>query len=386
MDCHLCGSADVTVVKAESALRFVTSDARPWQGEASFQVCGSCATIQKVTDGAWQTEIKSIYAGYDIYQQSGGIEQQSFQEKGISQARSKVILEKLFASAGLPSVGRLLDLGCGNGGLLASMGSVAPRWQLYGTELNRKYQSRIESLPGVAGFFAGPVGDLPWSDFDLVTLIHLVEHIPGAGGYLQETAGLLARSGVVFVECPNVEANPFDLTIYDHCTHFSPATFTALCRRAGLNVAAIATDWIGKEISAIVGPSLDGAEAMTPAQPAHDSIELLGRHLAWLVKLAAGTRRLAAGKQPFGIFGSSIAAAWCQHQTGGAAVFFVDEDPARIGQTFMGRPIFAIGDEPVASNVLICLPGPDATRISTRIGSKVEARRARYITPDEVLA
>ena len=380
--CHLCGSKDVDEVVPNFDVRFVTSDARPWPGRARLLVCNTCGTIQKATDALWQREVEEVYLSYNIYQQSGGAEQRSFHEKGLSQARSKVILQKLFESLKMPDAGRLLDLGCGNGSLLASMQSVAPDWHLYGTEFDAKNRQRIEGLAGVRGFHAGDMRDLPWTSFDVITLIHLIEHIPDPASFLRTAATRLCSSGVICIECPNIEANPFDLVIFDHCTHFTTATLETSCRNAGLQVMQSASDWVAKEISLVARQADCEALAATHTRHGQAGLETLQTHLRWLAALASGAQRAAHMPGSFGIFGTSIAAAWCQHQTGGAARFFVDEDPDRVGREFMGKPILAVGSEPADGNVLLCLPDADAERVAARLNKNSR----RYLRPADVMS
>ena len=87
---------------------------------------------------------------------------------------------------------------------------------------------------------------------------------------------------------------------------------------------------------------------------------------AWLEQVVdrAATAKTARG---FGIFGTSIAATWLQTQLGGAATFFVDEDPNRIGRRLLGQPILSPAQIPSGATVYVALPQPLASAVAARV-------------------
>jgi hypothetical protein len=79
------------------------------------------------------------------------------------------------------------------------------------------------------------------------------------------------------------------------------------------------------------------------------------------------TARELSRRQPFGLFGTSIAATWLDAQLGGTAGFFVDEDPGRVGRSHLGRPILAPPSIPRGAGVYVALPQSIAVRVAARI-------------------
>jgi SAM-dependent methyltransferase len=247
--CHLCGSPALEEASGFRELRRVTSDCQPWPAGGGMGVCRSCATVQNILDQGWREDVEKIYEGYAIYHQSGGAEQAVFDStSGRPAPRSARVLDWLAAHGAQPPLGRLLDIGCGNGPLLREFGWRAPGWTLAGTEFNGKYRAEVERLPGVTALYTCPVEEVPGM-FTLITLMHVLEHIPEPVRFLRAVRDKLDAGGFLAVEVPDARQNPFDLLIADHCTHFTAATLAALLRRAGYEVAALATDWVPKEIS-----------------------------------------------------------------------------------------------------------------------------------------
>jgi len=115
-------------------------------------------------------------------------------------ARRRPRFAALLRSAGRP--GRLLDVGCGIGGLLEIAREEG--WQALGVDVDpavvayacqRGLDARVGRLP--------ELGLAPRS-FDLVTLWNVIDFVPEPIGVLGEIFRLLVPGGRVFVRTPNV--------------------------------------------------------------------------------------------------------------------------------------------------------------------------------------
>jgi SAM-dependent methyltransferase len=351
--CHVCAKAGLRLVPGFSSLRRVTSDSKPWPGNGRLGVCGSCGSVQKVVDGAWQAEVEKIYADYQVYHQGGGAEQQVFAlESGKATVRSERILQYLDGRVALPETSRVLDIGCGNGAMLRACARHSQGWVLAGTELSAKYRAQVEGIAGVERLYTCPPDEVP-GRFQLITLIHVLEHVPGPVQFLATLRAKVAPGGLLVAEVPDFERNPFDLLVADHCSHLSGATLTNVVRRAGFDVGALEEGWIPKEITVIARHRRD--PSIAPGLRPEGQFELAEAQVAWLQEVADSARSLTAAV-PCGIFGTSLAATWLFAEVGGAVAFFVDEDPNRIGSPYLGKPVLHPRDVRAGSPVLMALP------------------------------
>ncbi len=143
--------------------------------------------------------------------------------------------------------GRLLDVGCGSGLYLRAMRRLG--WQVSGVELSAKAAAYAREALGLdvregsleeAGF--------PDEHFDVVTLWHVLEHLPSPRRTLQEVVRVLKPDGILICEVPNIDSLQsrvmghrwFHLDPPRHLYAFSPATLRAMLQAAGLTVLEIA--------------------------------------------------------------------------------------------------------------------------------------------------
>ena len=382
LTCHVCGAADLTEVGAASGLKGVTSDCKPWPRSLPVAACGACGLIQKPVTADWLDTIAQVYDAYTIYHQSPGAEQAVFDgASGVSAPRSRRLLSRLIEECRLRASGRLLDIGCGNGVLLRTFADLAPGWGLAGADLDDRHRSTVLSIPGVDRFYAGPAEEIA-DQFDVITMQHVLEHVPHPVDLLRQVGRLLTPGGLLFIQVPNILDNPFDLMVVDHSSHFAPETARTTIGLAGLRPVVLAADWAPKELTIVAaasdgpgGGAADGIHAgseasSAPAEAVGSTAEayLVGS-LRWLAKTAAEAS-VAAGGSDFGVLGTSIAATWIGNMVGDGVRFFVDEDSDRIGRPFMDRPVIHPESVPAGARVHVAFPPVQARRIQGRLANR----------------
>ena len=142
--------------------------------------------------------------------------------------------------------GRLLDVGCGSGRFLRQMKAVG--WDVTGIEVDAAAVARARSV--TSAIVVGDVGQLELApqQFDCITVLHVLEHLPDPLGVLSKLLGWLAPGGLLIVEVPNaggVGARVFGgywsgLEFPRHLVHFTPATMAAMVERAGGRIVGAA--------------------------------------------------------------------------------------------------------------------------------------------------
>lgn len=358
--CHNCAHAPLKPAPGLEAMSLVTSDCRPWKETRSLAWCPACGLLQKAVAGDFLEDCRRIYDGYDVYHQAGGREQKVFGSDGVGAARSEHLLRRVLEKCPLQDSGRLLDVGCGNGVLLRSFGQLKPGWRLHGLDLDERSRAEVESLACVEGFSCCDLGEIN-GRYDLITMLHCLEHVPNPSEFLAKAGDKLTPGGQLLVEVPDYQTNPFDLTIADHCTHFTARSLESTARRAGLEPVFLERGLVSKELTLL-------ARRTEPGRPlAPSEFEDAAPSLCWLKAVLDHARGTVDGN--FGVFGTSIAAIWLFSNLGPSIRFFVDEDENRVGRNLFGLPVMRPAEVPADATVYLCLPPAIAEVIRRRLSN-----------------
>jgi 2-polyprenyl-3-methyl-5-hydroxy-6-metoxy-1,4-benzoquinol methylase len=152
--------------------------------------------------------------------------------------------------------GRLLDVGAGDGFFLdvAKDGGFST----YGTELSSTGAGYADKRGH--HLLLGQLKDIDFKGlkFDVITLWHVLEHLPNPGEALSIIAGLLEPGGIFALAVPNEEnqlfryrtgvkksSNPLGPIVWSkeiHLTHFQPSTLRAALRAHGFEVRDFGVD------------------------------------------------------------------------------------------------------------------------------------------------
>ncbi len=365
--CKICLAPSLEEIPEYRTLPRVTSDCKPWPAGGRMAICDGCGAVQKIADERWFAEAAAIYRDYEIYHQSAGVEQGIFDPvSGATSRRSQRLADFLDDRLALPMQGSVLDVGCGSGATLAAFADVKQGWDLCGYDLDDRRLSRLKELKNFRALYTGDTADVP-GEYSIVTLVHATEHLPDPLTALRGLKPRLGEKGRLFIQVPDYLVNPFDLAVADHLLHFSLDTLVRLVEDAGFAVEIASDIVIVKELTVVARPKPGNIHKLNPiarASPSERRQKVL-TELAWLANVIHEGRRLAAPGN-FGIFGTSVAGAWIGGALGAGIDFFVDEDPSRIGRTFMGRPVYAVNAIPAGANVYIPLAPVVAENIRDR--------------------
>jgi SAM-dependent methyltransferase len=375
----MCGALKLVPLPEFETIPRITSDCRTFPAGGRLAVCGACGGVQKYPDDQWLAEIEEIYDAYAAYYQADGDEQIILDSRsGTVRRRSDVIVERLIDSRQLPSSGKALDIGCGSGVTLSALSRVLPGWSFCGQDLDERNETRLTTISGFKNLFVCKPSDIP-DQYDLITLIHSLEHFSSPGDLLQSLRAKLAPGGILLVQVCDTVRNPYDLLIADHLSHFSSDTLRLLADNSGFEVQAVETGWVNKELSMIAVDREISSRPSTFAasEDAEYVLDRVRTQLHWLAAMAEDAGRQGTAGGDLGIFGTSICATWLAGILGERVGFFVDEDPSRQGKEFMGKPVLAPNKVNPQSRVYMAL----VPEIALHIGERLKALPLQLIQP-----
>ncbi len=196
------------------------------------KTCGFVYQSPRLSDG----ELVEFYAsGYRETVQ--GSEEPTEKDLRVQAGRARNL--RAFCDSRLPAVSRHLDVGSSSGALLREF-ARAYRCMSIGIEPGGAYRgiSRAQGLPVYAEL--EELGEGNRHTFDLVSLIHVLEHVPDPVRYLAEIRETwMAPGGWLLVETPNLFGHrSAELA---HLAIFSPRTLRQTLELAGFDVVKSTT-------------------------------------------------------------------------------------------------------------------------------------------------
>jgi len=365
--CILCDSNRLNEVVVPNNWKGMSSDVQPYRKAYALWVCAQCGHIQKKIDNEWLTVIADIYRNYVIYPLSDGKEQVVYKD-GRAVSRSKQLLFEVQKRVMLPDTGKMLDIGCGNGAMLQSFSDLYPNWELAGHELHDIYQETVLRIPRVLNFYTGTLEEIE-ERFDVITLMHVMEHITTPYEFLEAAKNLLTENGMLLIQVPDYASNPFDLIVVDHASHFTQATLDYMAQRAGFEIVQQASHLLNnKEWTQLLSPVQGNAVAEVDFAE-QTNLDDVQNRIRWLSEVLKTGEEVLKGSG--GIFGTSTAGTWTQANIAATITCYVDEDPNRQGNQHNGVNVLAPDSLPVDLVVYVALPNTIALPIATNVAERL---------------
>jgi SAM-dependent methyltransferase len=213
-------------------------------GEFSYVRCVRCGLVQ-INPQPEPAAVTSRYGhgeDYLVYEKKNEAAFLRLQELALRDAGFFTLEKK-------NGPGRILDIGCATGALLASLQTRG--WKTQGVEISGP-QAEYCRGRGLEVTRA-PLEDnrFPPEHFDAVSASHLIEHLNDPGAFVREVYRITKKGGRFYVTTPNIAGFQARLfggnwrsAIFDHLYLFSRATLCALLERTGFRVERCST-WGG---------------------------------------------------------------------------------------------------------------------------------------------
>ena len=295
-------------------------------------------------------ELALFYAGYTKKVASADEDDLLF-SVSAAEAETLTASQTRFLAAHVDaSSGRILDIGCGKGAFLRSFRNHRPQWHSVGIEPSRE-EAELARRDGQLEVHEGMLGSTPLEreSFDLVSIMHVFEHVPRPIETLRHMHDLLKPGGMLFIEVPNTsDPNMFyDLLLFEHLFHFTPETLAWLLSREGFEVVVHERSTAYGAQRVIARKAGRSSQVSWPELTMADGFARWQQLWASMSQLAAHGASAAHAGQRVGIFGAGMTAAtWLVHTplSDAPLVGLFDESQWKIGQTLFDRQIHrAIG-------------------------------------------
>jgi 2-polyprenyl-3-methyl-5-hydroxy-6-metoxy-1,4-benzoquinol methylase len=144
------------------------------------------------------------------------------------------------------SKGKLLDIGCGTGDFLVEAKNQG--WSILGFEPNSDAK-QLAAKKGV--LFTEDIFALPENTFDVVSMWHVLEHVPNLTEYITNLKRIVKPNGTIIIAVPNYKS--YDAKYYNrfwaaydvprHLWHFSKTSIKRLFSDVDMELKKVKPMW-----------------------------------------------------------------------------------------------------------------------------------------------
>ncbi len=233
--CPLCGDSDI-IPYLETKDYFLSNE--PF----TISKCSNCGFL--LTNPVPTEKDLGKYYQSDEYLSHSKSKKGAF-SKIYNLVRNYSIRKKYQLISGYVAMGSILDIGCGTGEVLKYFADKG--WQTQGIEPSdnaRKYAVEKLGLSVEKEEYIFAIED---KSFDVITMWHVLEHVPTLNERMQQLKCMLKDNGVLIIALPNYEswdAQNFSAKwaawdVPRHLYHFSKDTFSLLAKKHNFKTTEI---------------------------------------------------------------------------------------------------------------------------------------------------
>ncbi len=205
----------------------------------SIVQCDSCG-FKFTNPRPQETDLGKYYKSEDYVSHSNT--KKGFINSTYQSVRKYTLLKKLQLISKYFKTGKILDIGCGTGEFLNTCKSA--KWQTLGIEPDVDARQMAIKNFGLDVREEDELTGLPDASFDVISMWHVLEHVPRLNERVEELKRLIKPNGIIIIAVPN--CNSLDAKIYKeewaaydvprHLYHFTPKDIDALFAKQGLKV------------------------------------------------------------------------------------------------------------------------------------------------------
>ena len=190
-------------------------------------MCQSCGLVQQETLPE-SFELKIYYSHHyrKDYKRTYAPKLKYVFRAGVA-AKDRLAFLRANGLLDCPAGKLFLDVGAGGGEVVFAASEAGFRAK--GIEPNEGYSSFARDAYGIE-VVTGGLEDIHESEFDVITMFHVLEHMPDPIAVFRRLYQIIKDDGLLLVEVPNIEqadASPSNIFFKAHLFYFSKATLLA---------------------------------------------------------------------------------------------------------------------------------------------------------------
>ncbi|MCF6309505.1 MAG: class I SAM-dependent methyltransferase [Sulfurimonas sp.] len=338
--CIICNHNDFNILLNYNNEKVVTSDNKIANQNFQLLECKRCSHVQKKIDSNLLKIIDKIYAEYEAYYLTGGEEEAKIDSNNTNTNRSKTIVNNIADI--VKQDGNILDIGTGSGVFLEEFLKVF-NWDLFAQDVKISKNNNLHKLKNFKIFFIQNKEPLDSDFFDIISAIHVFEHIIDLEEFLLSIKKSLKADGVLVLQVPNIYENLFDIFIIDHISHFHRSTIFYILKKY-FKFVYFPKNQIYREITAIATDKEIEFSHDTSMEQKEINKEKINGLIVSLVDM----------DNTIAIFGTSPPALFCATLLNFKIDYFVDENLKKTDKKLFDKNIIHPSD--VDSDIQVLFP------------------------------
>jgi len=231
-NCPVCG-------RSEFSLFLKTKDYFFTQNDFSVDQCHNCGFVF-TNPIPVLSELAKYYDSPDYLSHTAD----SFSFTGqVYKLFRNVNIKKKFKLISKRAEGKaILDIGCGTGELLNYFKQKG--WNTTGVEPNQSARSFASTNYNIGVFDENELDNFEENSFDVISLWHVLEHVPDLNGRMDQLNRLLKKDGLLIIALPNLDSPDAvkygehwaGLDVPRHLYHFTEKTFQMLANKHNMEL------------------------------------------------------------------------------------------------------------------------------------------------------
>lgn len=210
--CQICGSAEWRILPEINANQSVRTDGGIVAIPLAKAHCKKCGLLQRSKKFTSEDALEKLYKqDYSLYDNRPGAEK-------FDVSRYSDLSKSILSASELSNPKLVLEIGCGNGSLLANMKTLWPLSQFYGLEPSSTAVAAAQNqgLEVYQGLIGKPVPTEVQHKYDFIYGVHVFEHVADPENFLNELRAMLAPGGKIYLSCPDGSIAHAEMIHPDH--------------------------------------------------------------------------------------------------------------------------------------------------------------------------
>jgi len=222
MKCLICNSGKFkSIYKSKNSLL------------SNLQYCKGIKTHKLICEKCGFVRNQNLGIDHNFYENEYKIYDDDFDPilfyQGEEKKRSEFIFEWISSFVD-SSVDKILEIGCGNGNLLANFNTK----DKIGLEPNKNaFNIALKKCTAINTSFENFKSE---AKYNLILSVCVLEHTKSPDIFLKKCKKLLSSSGKIIIIIPIQNVKSYDVLFNDHLFHFSKSQFERLCHDQGLKI------------------------------------------------------------------------------------------------------------------------------------------------------